>query len=194
MAPPTIMLIRHAEKPDKSVRGVTWDGSHDEHGLSVRGWTRAGALAALFAHIPEDSPSGLVTPQRIVATAPSHSAKSRREVDTASPIAERLAINLDSARGNTEVKEVAHDLLALNEPVLVVWHHGSIHRLVEFLPLAEGAQPPTEWPEDRFDLIWVLTHGDAGYSFLEVEQRLLAGDSLGTPIGGQLGTPTGGGS
>jgi len=51
-APETIMFVRHGEKPGEGTRphGVDHHGEHDEHSLSVKGWTRAGALAGLFAH------------------------------------------------------------------------------------------------------------------------------------------------
>ena len=39
----TIMLIRHAEKPDGNDSGVDPKGNPDKHDLIVRGWQRAGA-------------------------------------------------------------------------------------------------------------------------------------------------------
>ena len=45
------MFIRHGEKPGENgpPHGINHDGEHDPHSLSVRGWTRAGALAGLLA-------------------------------------------------------------------------------------------------------------------------------------------------
>ena len=53
-APEIIMFVRHGEKPGEGSRphGVNHHGEIDEHSLSVQGWTRAGALAGLFAHAP----------------------------------------------------------------------------------------------------------------------------------------------
>ena len=42
-----IMVIRHAEKPDGEHEGVTSHGETDKRSLIVRGWQRAGGLAAL---------------------------------------------------------------------------------------------------------------------------------------------------
>ena len=52
-APEIIMFVRHGEKPGDGSppHGVDHHGEKDEHSLSVQGWTRAGALASLFAHV-----------------------------------------------------------------------------------------------------------------------------------------------
>ena len=49
-APEIIMFVRHGEKPGEGSlpHGVNHHGEIDEHSLSVKGWTRAGALAGLF--------------------------------------------------------------------------------------------------------------------------------------------------
>ncbi|MGX7000321.1 hypothetical protein [Caballeronia sp. KNU42] len=46
-----IMVIRHGEKPAGTTPpcGVTTEGEQDAQSLLVAGWTRAGALAVLFA-------------------------------------------------------------------------------------------------------------------------------------------------
>ncbi|MEY4015909.1 MAG: hypothetical protein RIS46_905, partial [Actinomycetota bacterium] len=48
------MFIRHGEKPGEHgpPHGINHDGEHDPHSLSLRGWTRAGALAGLLARGP----------------------------------------------------------------------------------------------------------------------------------------------
>src|SRR6202008_4916709 len=47
----TILLIRHAEKPDDPSLepGLTSKGKKDQSSLVIRGWQRSGAWAALFA-------------------------------------------------------------------------------------------------------------------------------------------------
>lgn len=47
----TILLIRHAEKPDDPNLGpgLTVQGEQDQTSLVIRGWQRSGAWAALFA-------------------------------------------------------------------------------------------------------------------------------------------------
>ena len=61
-----IMVIRHAEKPlhpAGSPYGVTPHGEEDPHSLTVTGWTRAGALAQLFAPAHGRPPLGLRRPR-----------------------------------------------------------------------------------------------------------------------------------
>ena len=46
----TVLIARHAEKPNENElgSGLTIEGTHDDKSLVVRGWQRAGAWAALF--------------------------------------------------------------------------------------------------------------------------------------------------
>ncbi len=175
MPGPTVMFIRHAEKPDKDHKGVTPDGEHDEHSLSVRGWTRAGALAALFSE--HTSRSGLTIPARIIATAPSHSYKSKREHDTALPTAQRLDLPIESTSIPDGYAELVADIRAADQPTLVVWHHGSIPDFIAGFDVSNVDAIPRTWPEDRFDLVWVLSPKDSSYIWGAVPQGLLKGDA-----------------
>ena len=76
-SPEIIMFVRHGEKPGDGgpPRGVNKDGEIDDHCLSVRGWTRAGALAALPAYAPSAHHPHVATPGRIIATRPTASVK-----------------------------------------------------------------------------------------------------------------------
>lgn len=175
------MLVRHGEKPadDGAPRGVNVDGKHDPHALSVRGWTRAGALAALFAHAPSTAHPGIVRPGRVMATQASDEAKSRREVDTARPTSDRLGVALEDGHAHGDERQVAEEVLAKPDSTLIVWHHGTLARLVGEFPVVNAGDVPSHWPEDRFDLIWVLTRepGDRlAYRFTAVPQELLVDD------------------
>ena len=174
----SIMFIRHAEKPDKDHKGVTPDGDHDEHSLSVRGWTRAGALAVVFARTSNgsDSYSGIAIPDRIIATAPSESYKSKREHDTALPTAHRLGLTIEATAIPDHYSAVAANIQATATPTLVVWHHGRIPEFIASFPVANANEVPKAWPEDRFDLIWALTPEGDHYVWSEIPQALLEGD------------------
>lgn len=185
------MFVRHAEKPahKSAPYGVNKHGEPDDHSLSPRGWSRAGALAALFSHAPLQSHGGLTRPTRVFATGPSHQTKSHREIDTANPTAERLDVTLETKFTHGEEPELAKEILTSAEPTLVVWHHGELPHLLSQFKIINSDGVPSAWPEDRFDLVWVLQRepgagvGAAGatgdeptYRFSISPQLLLAGD------------------
>lgn len=185
--PEVIIISRHGEKPEPSIGslGVDQLGRSDPHSLTVVGWQRAGALAALLAHAPSVAHPDLVRPERVFATKPTSRAKSRRELDTARPAADRLGLVIDSSHEHHQVDQLADRILADSRPPLVVWHHGEIPSLVRALGV-DPAEVPATWPEHRYDLLWVLTRkapsatsgdGLARYSLEVVPQRLLAGDA-----------------
>jgi hypothetical protein len=67
------------------------------------------------------------------------------------------------------------EVLSQEGTVLVSWEHKRIPKLVAMLP---GAPPvPQDWPDDRFDIVWVFDRAGAGWSFSQIPQRLLPGDS-----------------
>lgn len=179
--PEVILLSRHAEKPDPDHGSIGVDrlGRTNAHSLSVRGWQRAGALAALLAHAPQSAHDAVVRPARVIATKPTKHARSTREVDTAAPVADRLGLRLVDDHAHGEIPALVAEVLSDPSPALVVWHHGEIPQVA----LALGADPdqvPHTWPDHRYDLLWVLTRTDAHaahYDLDVVPQRLLAGDS-----------------
>ncbi|MCF8530798.1 MAG: hypothetical protein K9G69_05840 [Candidatus Nanopelagicales bacterium] len=178
----SIVITRHGEKPSDSGKphGINVEGEHDPHSLSVRGWTRAGALAGLFSLVPQPQYPGVSTPARIFATEPSHEAHSTREYDTAHPTARRLGLDVNSTYKHGQEAELAAELMASDSAALVVWHHGAIPHVLQHFPLSNAHQVPAEWPEDRFDLLWVLTR-DSGadtWTWSAVDQALLDGDAL----------------
>jgi broad specificity phosphatase PhoE len=180
-SPDVVMFIRHGEKPgdDGPPHGINHDGQHDPHSLSVRGWTRAGALTGLFAYSPTASHPHIVAPERLVATKSTSDYRSRREVDTASPLARRLGLPIDEDFDHGQAKALSRSILADPRPTLVVWHHGSMPDLLAHFPVINSEDVPEPWPHDRFDLIWVLVREpDSGdYRFVSVEQALLEGDA-----------------
>lgn len=179
-SPDVIMFIRHGEKPgdDGPPHGINHKGETDPHSLSVRGWTRAGALAALFAYAPHNSHPGVVVPARIVATKSTDDYKSKREVDTATPLAHRLALPVDQNFDHEHAAALSASILGDSRPTLVVWHHGSMTDVIAGLPVSNRDEIPHHWPEDRFDLIWTLGKGpgESDYRFAVVPQQLLDGD------------------
>ncbi|MEU7146040.1 histidine phosphatase family protein [Nocardia sp. NPDC046473] len=184
--PDTVMIIRHAEKPTGSggPRGVTEDGDKDNESLTVRGWTRAGALAELFAPRAGDgTPAplrvGLSRPATIFASNPGGDG-SKRPQQTVTPLAQALSVSVDTRFTKGQEAELVAALPGTRGPVLISWQHESIGAIVEHLGAVDPA-PPKSWPGERFDMVYVFTRRGDGWGFTQVPEILLAGDSP-TPI------------
>jgi phosphohistidine phosphatase SixA len=174
-----IMIIRHAEKHEPGIHGVTEEGRPAPHELTVRGWERAAALVSFFAPhgaLPRDPQ--IQTPRSIFASNATKQSPSLRAMHTAGPLAAALGIRINHDYAENEELGLAAAISDAPSPVLIVWHHGHIARLVKQIA---GAQIvcPSHWPEDRFDVVWILarTGADGGsWSFSQVAQCLLPGD------------------
>jgi hypothetical protein len=170
------MLVRHAEKPGSGpAQGVDIDGNPDPHSLTVRGWTRAGALVELFAPAHGPTRPGLARPTAVFA-AGGQTGKGRRPRETINPLAARLNIPVDTAYTEGQEPALARHVAARPGPTLISWEHGGIPALLAAFPHLQPT-PPTSWPDDRFDLIWTLTPTTTGWTFTQLPQLLLDGDS-----------------
>ncbi|HET7085882.1 MAG TPA: hypothetical protein VFI23_13985 [Rhizomicrobium sp.] len=176
-----IMIIRHAEKHQHGAhdRGVTEDGRPAHHELTVRGWQRAAALVNFFVPhgaVPKDSP--IQTPRSIFASNATRESPSLRAIHTVGPLAEQLGIPVNHHYAEEEEAALAAAVATAVSPVLIAWHHGHIVHLAR-----EIAGPhigcPAQWPDDRFDVVWILEHhGEhgGGWRFSQFAQCLLPGD------------------
>jgi hypothetical protein len=204
MAPPTkIMIVRHAEKPDAKEQppfGVSASGEQDWESLITQGWQRAGALVVLFdpGRGPLQDPR-LVVPTRIYASNPTTAqgvsvdsdgthdgSKSRRPLETITPLATKLGLTPDLSFTKGEEKKLAENVLTRSEAVLIAWLHQDIPKIVEHLVKSSATTNPIPqgWPGHRFDLVWVLTppaSSAAPWGFDQVPQLLLAGDENSVP-------------
>ena len=173
-----IMLIRHAEKPNEAA-GVMPDGTPNPEALTAKGWQRADALVGLF--VP---PGGrftdphLATPQTIFASGIGTHSKSLRPQQTVTPLAPKLGLSINTSypKGN-EVGLVA-TATTIGGIVLIAWEHEAIPEIADLL-VAGKQSIPQHWPGDRFDEVWVFDRptGSGEWSFTQVPQRLLPGDS-----------------
>lgn len=178
--PALLMFIRHAEDPgvpDES-SGVTQAGDVDARSLSVRGWTRAGALVTLFDPRDADGKplpphAGLDRPTTIFASDPGKT-RSRRSLETVTPLAAALNLQVDTRFGSSQTTDVAEALSRARGTVLVAWKHEQIAEIISHLTGVTPTPPP--WPKGRYDLVYVLTRSGAGWHFGPVAQFLLAGD------------------
>ena len=176
-----IMIIRHAEKHQHGVhdRGVTEDGRPAHHELTVRGWQRAAALVNFFApHHPLPKDSSIQTPKSIFASNATKESPSLRAIHTVGPLAEMLGIPVNRDYAEDEEEALAAVVTEAPSPVLIAWHHGQIVRLAKEIAGAHIGCP-RDWPDDRFDVVWILERHAAhksGWSFSQVAQCLLPGD------------------
>ena len=175
---PRLMFIRHGEEPGSGVSGVAADGGTDPRSLSVRGWTRAGALVNLFD--PRDSQGQqtpvrpeLARPTKIFAPDPGQTS-SRRSLETITPLAAALNLTVDSRFAPTQTAQVADAIRTVSQPLLVARKHEQIAEIISHLDGVTPAPPP--WPKGRFDLIYLLDRLGTGWRFTCVPQLLLAGD------------------
>jgi len=157
--PAIVMIIRHAEKPDKA-------GDPD---LSAVGFQRADALAKVF-------PARFPHPDFLIATKPSKD--SRRPLETITPLARALHETIDADLKDDEVGKLAQAVL--NDPryegkvVLIAWHHEEIPELARDL----GAKAaPEKWNARVFDRVWEISYDKGTASFKDLPEEALPGDS-----------------
>jgi hypothetical protein len=181
-SPSTLLLIRHGEKPVKGCQGVDEQGKANPDGLIPRGWERAGALATLFAPNGTTLRSTLPTPGGLVS--PRYSDLVHRPYLTLIPLSRRLNITITTDHEvDDHPEKVAKSLLSTDSAVvLVCWEHDHLVKIAGAIaaavPMANPAEVPTSWPDDRFDVIWRFDLGEhaRNWTFSSLDQQLLAGD------------------
>ncbi|SEU29531.1 hypothetical protein [Stigmatella erecta] len=197
--PQSIMIIRHAEKPAGTIQGNNLYGAIDKHSLTPMGWQRAGALCVLFAAQGAPVRQGVVTPTAIFASGVEHdSTKSLRPEETVVPVAallngvaessflpgpppSSLVVPLNGGYTLGNERDLVKAVLALTGNVLIAWQHQNIPAITQqIIQQAQVSNPddiPSQWPDGRFDMVFVFTRSSAGYTFAQVPQLLLPGDS-----------------
>ena len=169
------MIIRHAEKPvPGKVQGVRARGELDGASLTALGWQRAGALVSFFErpaapHIAR--PDHLVAVRFDMADVDS----SRRSKQTLRPLSHALGLPINDAFGKEQEAKLVQSLRTLTGTVLIAWAHENIVKIVT--AMGADCAIPNEWPDHRFDLVWVFDRAGRRTEFRQVAQRLLAGDS-----------------
>jgi hypothetical protein len=173
---PKIMVIRHAEKPNTVDDGVSPTGKPGSQHLSPRGWQRAGALAALFAHPASTlAHQPLAKPEYLFAVKDG----SRRSMQTITPLSDRLGIPIRPGLKGSEA-ELVEEAASLSGPILIAWQRERIPSIAAHLLIGSSDinKYPRAWPPECFDVVWVfdLNPSTGTYSFMQVPQELLSGD------------------
>jgi hypothetical protein len=164
--PARILIIRHAEKP----------GGADDN-LSPKGYERAKALTQLFVRQPALASFGL--PVSLFAFKYIPGSTSHRGVQTATPLAASLGLNLDVSFVPTENAQLAQKIMETRtfdkKTVMIVWKHSEIQALAQIL----GFKDAPAWSPTVFDRIWQIDYDQFGHvvSAKDLAQNLLPGDS-----------------
>jgi hypothetical protein len=156
--PDQVIIIRHAEKPQHG------------HDLTVKGRERAAALAPFFLDCDKAAPVA------IYAQGPNDDHPSRRSVETVTPLAHEMKLDVKTChRGeNAEmVKEILSKPEYEGKVVLICWSHKEIPGLATAL----GVVDPPDWQDGAFDRVWVIKLKDGKAALQDLPQRLLYGDA-----------------
>jgi hypothetical protein len=181
----TILLIRHAEKPDDPDLGpgLTLRGEDNKHSLVIRGWQRAGAWATLFgsgafgADFPRPDIVYAADPNQ---TSSQEGAQSKRPYETIIPLCERLQMTPVTKYGVGDEMTLINQVQQLTGVALICWEHKRIAEAI--LPeLAKNQRLPhlpTKWDGTRFDVVLRFDRTQSGeqWSFRQLFPRLLSGD------------------
>ena len=179
----TILIIRHAEKPEPGVEaaGVDDKGRVDPKSLTPRGWLRAGAWLELIAPSLATAPQ-IPLPTAVFASGPAGpdelaGSRSKRPLQTVSALAGKLGITVEERFSKGQEQELASAISALDGVVLVCWQHEDIPLIARGLvPTPTGV--PGLWPSDCFNVMFRFDRADAGasWSFTQVAPVMLDGD------------------
>jgi hypothetical protein len=185
----TLLIIRHAEKPNEDWpgTGLTEAGTQDDKSLVVRGWQRAGSWAALFGSqlAGNDYPQ----PDVIYAANPDppqvrggiEQPVSKRPFETVKPLADRLRLQPVTKWAVGQEAALVSEITSLTGVVLICWEHKRIADRI--LPQIVNGQAlpglPSKWDGTRFDVMLRFDRPGAGkpWSFRQLFPLLLAGDS-----------------
>jgi hypothetical protein len=152
LAGDTLILVRHAEKPD---------GDNAGPGLAPAGEARAKAYADYFLHFQLDGAP--IKIGEIIATADSDG--SARPRLTVTPFSQAAGLKIEQPFPDKEVKALAHWLAAgdPNRTILIAWHHGKMPKLLRELGAdPDELLPDGTWPEDTYDWVIALKYDDNG--------------------------------
>jgi hypothetical protein len=189
MASQTILLIRHAEKPEPGGdNGVDSTGASDANSLTPRGWQRAGTWVHVFAP-PSGQNALLPRPDAVFASAPekhhksaagAEGSKSRRPLETITPLAAKLKLEVDLRFAKGDEESLAAALSETDGVVLVCWQHEKIAAIARGLaPVPQNV--PVHWPEDRFNVVFRFDRLERGapWEFRQIVPVMLDGDESG---------------
>jgi hypothetical protein len=164
-APAQVVILRHGEKPDNG----------DD--LNKRGYERANALPGLFETDPALTRYG--APVAIYAFGPTKKDRSFRAVETITPLANSLGIQVQDQFTVDELQPLVDSVMSNSDydgkTVVICWEHDRIPPMVQTFGYNDA---PTKWKKKVFDRLWILHFtGNKVTGFEDLPQNLLPGDS-----------------
>jgi hypothetical protein len=97
------------------------------------------------------------------------------------PLSELLGVELNRDHFHGDEIALVEDIQARKGPALIAWKHDGIPVIANAI-LGDATTSPKRWPYGRYDFVWVFERRGAHWTFSQVPQLLLAGDSA-EPIG-----------
>jgi hypothetical protein len=103
--------------------------------------------------------------------------KSRRPLDTVSPLAAKLGIEVDLRFGKGKETDLANTISTAEGVVLVCWQHEDIVAIAKALAPDES-RIPAHWPGDCFNVVFRFDRraGGSPWAFQQVVPVMLEGD------------------
>ena len=138
------------------------------------GWERARRLVGFFA---QPTARHIERPDAVFAAAPDEGSK--RPFQTVKPLAAALwpasgPNPVNTAIRKEDVRALVDAVMAATGVVLVCWEHKLLPHAMAAFPHAVAT--PEKWPEDRFDVVWILKRKPEGWEFRQTPQMLMPGD------------------
>ena len=148
LANATLLLVRHAEKPESG------------QGLAPVGEARAQAYASYFRHFAVDGATMKI--DALIATA--DTAKSARPRLTLEPLGGATGLPVQQPFADDDVKGLADWLRqgSGGRTTLIAWHHGELPRLLDELAAGCAGVVPAKWPAEVYDWVVVVRYGRDG--------------------------------
>ena len=143
--------------------------------MTAIGWDRAHRLVDLLDPAPGQARPGLARPTAIYAAGANDDGEGTRTRETVTPLADKLHITVNTDYGKGDEDKLVQHVLAQPGPTLISWQHGEIPAIAEAFP-GVTPTPPSEWPDDRFDVVWTFTKTADGWHFAQLPELLLPQD------------------
>jgi hypothetical protein len=171
----TIVVIRHAEKPDLGLGQLNCQGLNRALALPEVMLARFGRPDALFAPDPGVSKEDLGQPYNYI-----------RPLATIEPTAIRFGLPVNTRWGLDNVAPLEDELLDRRHEgqlLFVAWEHNLLVQIVRDIVTRRGGDPTTvpDWSRDDFDSIYVLRVPQSGPPSFHVEREGLDGQSRSCP-------------